>query len=83
MCELIPTELVLRDATQIKARYLNKANGNQSAWRYLDKSKNSRKCRSVHYQSKKKKEWMIINIQNNPSDGMHLHLISDVVKDDS
>ena len=45
MCELIPTKLVLRDATQIKARYLHKGNGNQSAWRYLDKSKNSRKCR--------------------------------------
>ena len=37
----------------------------------------------VHYQSKKKEAWMIINIQNNHSDGMHLHLINDFVKDDS
>ena len=33
--------------------------------------------------SKKEKKWMIINIQNNHSDGMHLHLISDFVNGDS
>ena len=40
------------------------------------------KMQVVYYQAKKKKEWMIINIQNNQSDGMHLHLISDFVNGD-